>query len=67
MEALTRRFVETTDTAERDETVLKIQKRAFDQVPYVPIGTFQIRSAYRKSLIDMVEGTAPYFWNVRRA
>ena len=67
MEALTRRFVEATDTAERDETVLKIQKRAFDQVPYVPIGTFQIRSAYRKSLIDMVEGTAPYFWNVRRA
>lgn len=66
MEVLTRRFVETTDPAERDATVLLIQKRAFDRVPYVPLGTFQIRSAYRKSLVGMVEGTAPYFWNVRR-
>jgi peptide/nickel transport system substrate-binding protein len=67
MEVLTRRFVETTDDKERDEIVHQIQVRAFDQVPYVPLGTFQIRSAYRKSLVGMVEGTAPYFWNVRRA
>ena len=67
MEVLTRRFVEATEQAERDEMILQIQTRAFDQVPYVPIGTFQIRSAYRKSLVGMVEGTAPYFWNVRRA
>jgi len=66
MEVLTRQFVETTDKAERERTVLEIQKRAFDQVPYVPIGTFQIRSAYRKSLTGVLEGTGPYFWNVRR-
>lgn len=66
MEALTRRFVETTDPKEQDVIVLAVQKRAFDQVPYVPIGTFQIRKAYRKNLVGMVEGTAPYFWNVRR-
>jgi len=67
MEVLTRRFVETTDPKEQDALVLAIQKRAFDQVPYVPIGSFQIRKAYRKDLVGMVEGTAPYFWNVRRA
>jgi peptide/nickel transport system substrate-binding protein len=67
MERLTRHFVETTDAADRDATVIAIQKRAFDQVPYVPLGTFMIRSAYRKNLVGMVEGTAPYFWNVRRA
>jgi peptide/nickel transport system substrate-binding protein len=67
MEAMIRRFVETTDLKEQDAIVLDVQKRAFDQVPYVPIGTFQIRKAYRKSLLGMVEGTAPYFWNVRRA
>jgi len=64
---MTRRFVETTDDKERDEIVRQIQVRAFDQAPYVPLGTFQIRSAYRKSLVGVVEGTAPYFWNVRRA
>ena len=67
MEDLTRRFVEAGSADERDATVLEIQKRAFDRVPYVPIGTFQIRSAYRKSLTGIVEGTAPYFWNVRHA
>ena len=67
MEDMIRRFVETTDPKEQDAIVLDVQKRAFDQVPYVPIGTFQIRKAYRKNLIGMVEGTAPYFWNVRRA
>ncbi len=67
MEVLTRRFVEATDPVERDAVVAQIQSRAFDRVPYVPIGTFQIRSAYRKTLKGMVEGTAPYFWNVRRA
>ena len=66
MEVLTRRFVESTDPKEQDALVLAIQKRAFDQVPYVPIGTFQIRKAYRKNLVGMVEGTAPYFWNIRR-
>lgn len=66
MEALTRRFVESTDPKEQDALVLAIQKRAFDQVPYVPIGTFQIRKAYRRNLVGMVEGTAPYFWNIRR-
>jgi peptide/nickel transport system substrate-binding protein len=67
MEVLTRRFVETTDPKEQDMLVLEIQKRSFDQVPYVPIGSFQIRKAYRKNLVGMVEGTGPYFWNVRRA
>ena len=67
MEGLTRRFVEASDQGERDQIVMQIQLRAFDQVPYVPIGMFQIRSAYRKSLTGVVEGTAPYFWNVRRA
>jgi peptide/nickel transport system substrate-binding protein len=66
MEAMTRLFVESTDPAERDAIVMRIQNRAFDQVPYIPIGTFQIRSAYRKSLTGIVEGTGPYFWNVRR-
>jgi len=67
MEVLTRRFVETIDDTERSEIVRLIQVRSFDRAPYVPLGTFQIRSAYRKSLVGMVEGTAPYFWNVRRA
>ncbi len=66
MEALTRNFIEALDPAARDATAMEIQKRAFEMVPYVPLGTFQIHSAYRANLTGVIEATGPYFWNVRR-
>jgi peptide/nickel transport system substrate-binding protein len=66
IEALTRRFVEASSPAERDATVLEIHRRAFEMVPCVPLGTFQIRTAYRRNLTGVIEATGPYFWNVRR-
>jgi peptide/nickel transport system substrate-binding protein len=66
MEALTRRFVEAPTEAERDATVLEIHRRAFEMVPCVPLGTFQIRTAYRANLTGVISATGPYFWNVRR-
>jgi peptide/nickel transport system substrate-binding protein len=66
MEALTRRFVEAATAGERDAAVLEIHKRAFEMVPCIPLGTFQIRTAYRKTLTGVIEATGPYFWNVRR-
>ncbi len=66
MEVLTRRFVEATTPAEGDAIVLEIHKRAFEMVPCIPLGTFQIRTAYRKSLTGVISATGPYFWNVRR-
>jgi peptide/nickel transport system substrate-binding protein len=66
MEVLTRRFVEASTPEERDATVLEIHKRAFEMVPCIPLGTFQIRTAYRSNLAGVIEATGPYFWNVRR-
>jgi len=66
IEEMTRRFVEAPSAAERDQLALDIQKRAFDQVPFVPLGTWQIHSAYRSNLTGVIEATGPYFWNVRR-
>jgi peptide/nickel transport system substrate-binding protein len=66
MEMLTTRFVEASTTTERDAIVLEIHKRAFEMVPCVPLGTFQIRTAYRSALTGVIEATGPYFWNVRR-
>ena len=67
MEVLTRRFVEASTAEERDATVLEIHRRAFEMVPCIPLGTFQIRTAYRSNLTGVIEATGPYFWNVRRA
>lgn len=66
MEDLARDFIEAPTQADRDRIALEVQKRAFDLVPYVPLGTYQIRSAYRSNLTGMIEATGPYPWNVRR-
>ena len=67
VEKLTREFVEAPSQAERDAIADTIQKRAFQTVPSVPLGTFQIPTAYRRSLTGLIEATGPYMWNIRRA
>jgi peptide/nickel transport system substrate-binding protein len=66
MEALTRRFVEASTQAERNAVVQLIQARAFEMVPYVPLGEFEVRMAYRADLAGVISVNLPYFWNVRR-
>jgi peptide/nickel transport system substrate-binding protein len=67
VERLTRHFVEAPTQAERDAIADTIQRRSFDRVPSIPLGTFQIPTAYRRSLTGMIEATGPYMWNIRRA
>jgi peptide/nickel transport system substrate-binding protein len=45
----------------------QIQARALEMVPFVLCGQFQIRTAYRSYLSGVIEGSAAYMWNVRRA
>ena len=52
--------------AERDAAADAFQQRAFDNVPYVPIGQFQIRTALRKSLVGQIEASGAYMWNIKR-
>ncbi|MGE0224204.1 MAG: ABC transporter substrate-binding protein [Acetobacteraceae bacterium] len=66
MEAMTRDWTIATTPEEQAAIAAKIQARAFDQVPFVLCGQFQIRTAYRKYLTGVIEGGAAYMWNVRR-
>ena len=43
-----------------------IQREAFVEVPYVPMGQYLQPTAYRSSLEGVLQGFA-LFWNVRRA
>jgi peptide/nickel transport system substrate-binding protein len=67
MEAMIRSFVEAPTEAERDAIVHDIQARAFEMVPFVPLGTYQVWMAYRANLAGVISLNSPYFWNVRRA
>jgi len=66
METMTRDWTVATSAADQTRIAAEIQARAFEQVPYVLCGQFQIRTAYRKYLTGLIEGGAAYMWNIRR-
>jgi peptide/nickel transport system substrate-binding protein len=58
-------FAHATSADEQKTLAVDIQKEAFDQVIYIPLGQFKLPSAWRKSLTGVLEGPAPpVFWNV---
>lgn len=67
IEAMTAEWTVATTADAREAIAARIQARAFDRVPFVLCGQFQIRTAYRKSLTGVIEGSGLYLWNVRRA
>jgi peptide/nickel transport system substrate-binding protein len=66
IEAMIRSFIEALTQAERDAIVHDIQARAFEMVPSVPLGTYQVWMAYRANLAGVISLNSPYFWNVHR-
>jgi peptide/nickel transport system substrate-binding protein len=66
MEAMARRFIEAPTQAERDAIVHDIQARAFETVPFVPLGTYRVWMAYRADLAGVISLLSPFFWNVHR-
>jgi peptide/nickel transport system substrate-binding protein len=43
----------------------EMQRLAFDEVPYIPLGQYFLPTAYRRSLTGVLRGP-PVFWNLRR-
>jgi peptide/nickel transport system substrate-binding protein len=57
---------EANDDAARKELGRAIQRQAFIDVPYIPLGLWYQNTAYRANLTGVLKGL-PLFWNVRRA
>jgi peptide/nickel transport system substrate-binding protein len=66
MEQMTRDWITAASVEDQTRIANAIHARAFDQVPFVLCGQFQIRTAYRKYLTGLVRGGAAYMWNLRR-
>lgn len=66
IEAIARDWLVAQTRAEQDAAADAFQRRSFENVPFVPIGQFQIRSAYRANLTGVIEASGTSFWNVRR-
>jgi peptide/nickel transport system substrate-binding protein len=64
MEQLRAEWARTEDPVKRKALVEEIQRLAYDEVPYVPLGQWTQRRAYRSHVKGVVPFAAPVLWNV---
>ncbi|WP_135470048.1 ABC transporter substrate-binding protein [Crenalkalicoccus roseus] len=65
LERLRDAWFEATDDAARAEIGRRMQRQAFEDVPYIPLGQFFSPTALRADLDGMLKGVA-LFYNIRR-
>jgi peptide/nickel transport system substrate-binding protein len=66
VEELRSAWIDATDLQEQKDLCREIQRQAFHDVPYIPLGAFFFAAAYRKDLTGVLKGGIPLFTNVRR-
>ncbi len=66
IEQLRDAWFEAPDVAAQQAICADIQKEAFVDVPYIPMGQYLQPTAYRTTLSGVLEGFA-LFWNVKKA
>ena len=67
LEALREEWLDAPDAAEQKRIAAEMQRVAFEEVPFIPLGQLYYPTAFRTELRDMVPASFPIFWNVRRA
>jgi peptide/nickel transport system substrate-binding protein len=67
MEGMRDRWMDTLDPAEQRSLDQQIQARAFESVPFIPLGQYLPPAAWRKNLSGLLKGPIPVFWNVSKA
>ncbi len=61
-------FVRSTSLDEQKKIATEVQKEAYEQVIYIPLGQYTQPSAWRKSLTGVLDGPAtPIFWNIDKS
>ncbi|MCX7380674.1 MAG: ABC transporter substrate-binding protein [Alphaproteobacteria bacterium] len=66
IEAMRSTWMDSTDEAERKRLDADIQRRAFETVPFIPLGQYMPPAAWRKNLSGLLKGPVPVFWNVTK-
>ena len=66
MEALRTRWFAAADPAAQRAAAADMERRAFDQVPYVPLGQIQQPTLFRTAVQDIMPASVPFFWNLRK-
>ena len=67
IEQLTQQWLDASDDGEQTKLARKIARMALDDCATIPVGQFYLQTAFRRSLTGVLQGIAPYPWNVRPA
>jgi peptide/nickel transport system substrate-binding protein len=67
IEALRDKWFAAPDLAAQKTVAEEIQTEAFESVPYVPTGMFQIPTAYRSNLKGVIVAPVVFLWNVEKS
>ena len=66
IEAMRDAWMDSTDETELHRLNERIQTRAFDTVPFIPLGQYLPPAAWRNTLRGLLKGPVPVFWNVAK-
>jgi peptide/nickel transport system substrate-binding protein len=66
LEALRAAWFQAGDDATRRELAAQIQERAFEIVPFIPLGQYRTRGAYRSYLSGAVDAPIAFQWNLEK-
>jgi len=66
LEALRQQWLDAPDQAAQLAVSEKIQRRAFEIVPEVPLGQVVMPTAFRANVTDIVRAPYPVFWGVKK-
>jgi len=67
LESLRHRWAASIDANERKDLAAAIQVQALQTLPYVPLGSVQRASAYRKDLTGMFPAPVDAYWNIGKS
>ncbi|MBS7812904.1 ABC transporter substrate-binding protein [Roseococcus pinisoli] len=67
MEAARSSWLDASDMATRRTIAEDMQRQAFRDVPFYPLGQYWQPAAYRRGLSGFVRGPLPVFWNLKKA
>ena len=66
MEKLRDDFARATDLAKQKEIAEAVQLREREVVTHIHLGQWYLPAALRRSVSGMLEGPAPFFWNIEK-
>jgi peptide/nickel transport system substrate-binding protein len=66
IEAMRDAWMDSNDEAERKKLDREIQARAFETVPFIPLGQYLPPTAWRANITTPLTGAVPVFWNISK-